>query len=84
MKDGKEKSHAIKKSVSMPKDLWDFVIQQKGDFGDASRVIQKALRELQEKVERLAHEKEASGKRKISVARNEEAESPHREESQGD
>jgi hypothetical protein len=39
---------AIKKSLSFPPELWAFVIDYAGDTGNPSRVVQKAVRMLQE------------------------------------
>lgn len=39
---------SVKKSVSVKPSLWAFVLEQAGDTGTPSKVIQKAIRMLQE------------------------------------
>lgn len=68
METDNKKSQAVKKSVSMPQELWEFVTTQKGEFGDASRVIQKALRELRDRVQKLADQAQKKGEREINKA----------------
>lgn len=44
----------VKKSVSLPQDLWDFIDEQKAlrGHGMASRVIHEALRDLRKNMSR--------------------------------
>jgi Arc/MetJ-type ribon-helix-helix transcriptional regulator len=43
-------SETIKKSLSFPGDLWDFVKDQAGLYGEKSKVVQQALREMRERM----------------------------------
>jgi Arc/MetJ-type ribon-helix-helix transcriptional regulator len=45
---------SVKKSVSLPQDLWDFIDQRKktSGHGMASRVIHEALRDLRKNMAR--------------------------------
>jgi Arc/MetJ-type ribon-helix-helix transcriptional regulator len=45
------KSETTKKSVSMPADLWEFVEQTAGIYGQKSKVIQEALRQMRDKAQ---------------------------------
>lgn len=54
MNDHIKKTASIKKSVSFPPDLWEFVENTAGQYGQNSKVIQEALRQMRERVEKSA------------------------------
>lgn len=43
-----DKDRSIKKSISFPQELWDFVMKKAGEDGVPSRVVQKAIRKMKE------------------------------------
>lgn len=67
MKANKNKSalnvKTVKKSVSFPADLWLFVEMMAGPYGENSKVVQDAIRQMRDKLEK-------SGNAKIKDAAN--------------
>ena len=59
-----ENKKSVKRSTSFPPDMWLWIEKQAGDTGVPSRIIQKAVRLLQEKTERI----KKSGQRDLAVS----------------
>jgi hypothetical protein len=63
-----ENEKSIKRSTSFPPKMWDWIIKRAGTTGVPSRVIQEAVRVLQESTERaetVGEKKKALGLAKI-------------------
>jgi len=64
MKAYKNKTASVKKSLSFPPELWAFVEKVAGPYGENSKVVQEAIRQMRDQLEK-------SGKSKIDKARGE-------------
>jgi Arc/MetJ-type ribon-helix-helix transcriptional regulator len=73
MKQLPDSEKALKKSISMPPELWAYVQKHAGDLGNPSKVIQKAIRLLEQesqKAERASKAAFQAGKKEIQKSLN--------------
>lgn len=52
-----------KRSISFPPELWEFIVTEAGEYGNPSRVVQKAVREMKSRIEESAGKYQAQPKR---------------------